>query len=285
MAGDVGSPTVRRRELGALLRTMRTEAGMTVEQVAEALLVSPSKVSRLETGHRGVSARDIRDLSDLYGVTDPAVREHLAQLAREGRGPAWWQPFDLPYATYVGLEAEATSISDFEPGVFPGLLQFPAYARAVHEASVPSTNPSVIDQRLAARRTRQQILTRDDDPPELWAIMDEAVLHREVGGATVMSAQLGHVIKMSAQPNVTVQILPFDAGAHPALDSTFILLEFADPVPAVVYVEGLVGQVYLERPQDVDRYEQIFDRLRTISLSPDESIDLIAKMIKTYKRS
>jgi transcriptional regulator with XRE-family HTH domain len=285
MAGDARSPTVRRRELGALLRAMRTEAGMTVEQVAEALLVSPSKVSRLETGQRGVSARDIRDLSDLYGVTDPALREHLAQLAREGRGQAWWQPFDLPYATYVGLEAEATSISDFEPGVFPGLLQLPVYARAVHEASVPSTNPSVIDQRLAARRTRQQILTRGEDAPQLWAIMDEAVLHREVGGAAVMSAQLGHVIEVSAQPNITVQILPFDAGAHPALDSTFILLGFADPVPAVVYVEGLVGQVYLERPQDVDRYKQVFDRLRALSLSPEESIGLMAKMIKSYKRS
>jgi len=285
MAEDARSPTVRRRELGALLRTMRTEAGMTVEQVAEALLVSPSKVSRLETGQRGVSPRDIRDLSDLYGVTDPALREHLAQLAREGRGQAWWQPFDLPYATYVGLEAEATSISDFEPGVFPGLLQLPPYARAVHEAIIPGLGPSVIDQRLAERRTRQQILTRGKDAPRLWAIMDEAVLHREVGGPEVMRAQLGHVIKVSAQANVTVQILPFDVGAHPALDSTFILLEFADPVPAVVYVEGLVGQVYLERPQDVDRYKQVFGRLRALSLSPEESIDLMAKMSKSYKRS
>lgn len=285
MAEDARSPTVRRRELGALLRTMRTEAGMTVEQVAEALLVSPSKVSRLETGQRGVSPRDIRDLSDLYGVTDPALREHLAQLAREGRGQAWWQPFDLPYATYVGLEAEATSISDFEPGVVPGLLQLPPYARAVHEAIIPGLGPSVIDQRLAERRTRQQILTRGKDAPRLWAIMDEAVLHREVGGPEVMRAQLGHVIKVSAQANVTVQILPFDVGAHPALDSTFILLEFADPVPAVVYVEGLVGQVYLERPQDVDRYKQVFGRLRALSLSPEESIDLMAKMSKSYKRS
>jgi len=258
---------------------------MTVEQVAEALLVSPSKVSRLETGQRGVSPRDIRDLSDLYGVTDPALREHLAQLAREGRGQAWWQPFDLPYATYVGLEAEATSISDFEPGVVPGLLQLPPYARAVHEAIIPGLGPSVIDQRLAERRTRQQILTRGKDAPRLWAIMDEAVLHREVGGPEVMRAQLGHVIKVSAQANVTVQILPFDVGAHPALDSTFILLEFADPVPAVVYVEGLVGQVYLERPQDVDRYKQVFGRLRALSLSPEESIDLMAKMSKSYKRS
>jgi transcriptional regulator with XRE-family HTH domain len=279
----VRSPTVRRRELGALLRTMRTEAGMTVEQVADALLCSPSKVSRLETGQRGASARDIRDLSNLYGVTD-ATREHLATLAQEGRGPAWWQPYDLPYATYVGLEAEATSISDFEPGVFPGLLQTPEYARAVHEATMPRLDPLVIEQRLVERQTRQQILTRDERAPRLWAIMDEAVLHRVVGGPAVMSAQLDHVIEVCDRANVTVQILTFGAGAHPALDSTFILLEFADSMPGVVYVEGLVGQVYLERPQDLARYKHIFDRLRAISSSPGESIELMAGMSKIYKR-
>jgi transcriptional regulator with XRE-family HTH domain len=282
MAGDVGSPTVRRRELGALLRAMRTEAGLTVEQVADALLVSPSKVSRLETGHRGASPRDIRDLCNLYEVTDPIRREHLAKLAREGRGQAWWQPYDLPYATYVGLEAEATSISDFEPGVFPGLLQTPDYARAVHEGAMPRLSTQVIDQRIEVRRTRQAILTRDD-PPELVAIIDEAVLHRVLGSPTIMAAQLERVIEATSWSNVTVQVIPYSAGAHPALDSTFILLEFAPPVPGVVYVEGLVGQVYIERPQDVERYTQVFERLRTIALSPPKSIDLIAKMSTVLK--
>src|SRR5215471_17713088 len=172
MAGDARSPTIRRRELGALLRAMRTGAGMTVEQVADALLVSPSKVSRLETGHRGVSPRDIRDMCNLYGVTDPQQRDRLAELAKEGREHGWWQPYDLPYANLVGLEAEAISISDFESGVFPGLLQTPEYARAVHEGAMPRLSPKVIDQRIEVRSARQAILTRDD-PPQFSAIVDE----------------------------------------------------------------------------------------------------------------
>jgi transcriptional regulator with XRE-family HTH domain len=282
LVADARSPTVRRRELGALLRALRTEAGMTVEQVAEALLCSPSKVSRLETGQRGASARDIRDLSNLYRVTD-STRDHLDTLAREGRGQAWWQPYDLPYATYVGLEAEATSISDYEPGVVPGLLQTPDYARAVHQGAMPRLSPAVIEQRIEVRRARQAILARDD-PPQLSAIMDEAVLHRVLGGPTIMAAQLDHVIDACALPKVTVQVIPYSVGAHPALDSTFILLDFAPPVPSVVYVEGLVGQMYVERPQDVARYTQIFERLRTLSLSQQQSIDLMARMSKTYKR-
>jgi len=279
----VRSPTVRRRELGALLRALRTEAGMTVEQVADRLLVSGSKVSRLETGQRGASQRDIRDLCDLYGVTDPTRREHLDALAKEGRGQAWWQPYDLPYATYVGLEAEAATISDFEPGVIPGLLQTPDYARALHEAAMPKLSPAVIDQRIEVRRTRQAILTRRDGPPELRAVADEAVLHRVVGGRAVMAAQLDRVIEACGLPNVAVQVIPFAAGAHPAVDSTFILLEFASPVTGVVYVDGLVGQVYLERPQDVERYSQIFERLQGYALSERESIDLMAKLSADYK--
>lgn len=267
------SPTVRRRELGALLRALRTEAGLTVEQVADQLLVSSSKISRLETGRRGANARDIRDLCDIYGVTD-AAREHLLELAHEGRDQAWWQPFDLPYETYVGLEAAATEISDFEPGLFPGLLQTPEYARALHEGGLPRLSAEVIDQRIEVRRTRQQALTRDD-PPQLRAIVDEAVLHRAIGGARVMTQQLAHVIEATQQENITVQVLPYSIGAHPALDSTFILLEFAPPVPGVVYVEGLVGRIYLERPQDVERYKEIYSHLATIAISPQESRELI----------
>jgi transcriptional regulator with XRE-family HTH domain len=276
------SPTVRRRELGALLRNMRTEAQLTVEQVADALLISPSKVSRLETGQRGASARDIRDLCDLYGLSDSDLREHLGVLAREGKEQAWWQPFDLTYATYVGLEAAATSIRDFEPGVFPGLLQTPGYARAVHEGAVPRPSPEAIGQQIEVRRTRQLILTRED-APQLSAVMDEAVLHRVVGSPAVMASQIDRLIEASAQPNVTVQVIPFSAGAHPALDSTFILLDFAPPVSAVVYVEGLAGHMYLEAPRDVQRYAQVFDRLREISLSKQQSLDLFAQMSEAYK--
>jgi transcriptional regulator with XRE-family HTH domain len=278
----VRSPTVRRRELGAVLRALRTDAGMTVEQVADRLLCSPSKVSRLETGQRGASARDVRDLCDIYGIEDPVRREHLTTLAREGRSQAWWQPFELPYATYIGLESAATSISDFEPGVFPGLLQTPAYARAVHEGSLPRLSSEVIDQRIEVRRTRQQILVRED-PPRLAAVIDEAVLHRAIGGPTVMQAQLDWVITACGQANITVQVLPYRVGAHPALDSTFIVLELPAPVAGVVYVEGLVGQIYLERPQDIQKYKQVFERLIEMSLSPDDSIELMAKTRMKYR--
>lgn len=282
---DARSPVIRRRELGGLLRALRTEAGKTVEEVAENLLVSPSKISRLETGHRGASPRDIRDLCDLYRVTDPAQREHLAALAREGRGQAWWQPYDLPYATYVGLEAAATRISDFEPGVFPGLLQIPEYSRAIHEAYVPLMSRAVIDTRLDERRRRQTILTRDDPPPpDLWAVMDEAVLHRVVGSPAVIRAQIASVMQACELPSVTIQVLPFDAGAHPALDSTFIILELPDPVPGVVYVEGLVGQMYLERTQDLERYKRVFERLCQVSLNQQKSLDLLARMCHEYKK-
>ena len=283
--GETRSPVLRRRELGAKLRGLRTEAGMTVEQVAENLLCSPSKVSRLETGHRSASARDIRDLCDLYRV-DPAQREHLTELARESKAQAWWQPYDLPYATYVGLEGEATCISDYEPGVFPGLLQTPDYARVIHEQAMPKLSSDVIEQRIEVRLVRQAALTREEPaPPKFDAIIDEAVLHRPVGGPKVMSAQISRVIEACELPNVTVRVLPFAAGAHPALDSTFILLEFEESVPGVVYVEGLVGHLLLERVSDVQRYRQVFARLRTTSLNEQKSLDLMSRRRAMYEKT
>jgi transcriptional regulator with XRE-family HTH domain len=282
---DTRSPVLRRRELGAMLRALRTEKGLTVEQVAESLLCSPSKVSRLETGHRGASPRDIRDLSDLYQV-DPAQREHLARLAKQGRDQAWWQPYGLPYETYMGLEADARRISDYEPGVFPGLLQTPDYARAVHEAAMPKLSAAVIEQRIEVRLVRQAVLTREDPPaPQLEAIVDEAVLRRPVGGPAVMSAQIDRAIELSDLANVTIRVLPFAVGAHPALDSTFILLEFEDPLPAVVYVEGLVGHLYVERAQDVQRYRQVFESLRNSSLDEQKSLGLMSGMSAAYKKT
>ncbi len=274
------SPTVRRRELGALLRTLRTEAGMTVEQVAERLMVSSSKISRLETGRRGARPRDIRDLCDIYGVTD-AAREHLMELAHEGRDQAWWQPFDLPYETYVGLEAAAVLISDYEPGVFPALLQTSEYARAIHEGALPRLSQEVIEQRIEVRRRRQEVLAKDE-PPHLAAVIDEAVLYRVVGNPGVMHDQLEHVIEACALPRVDVRILPESAGAHPALNSTFVILEFNSPIPRTVYVDGLVGQIYLERPQDFERYKKVFERLSELSLSSAESVQLMKQTSIRY---
>ncbi len=275
---DVRSPTVRRRELGALLRALRNRKGLTVDQVAEQLLCSPSKVSRMETGHGVASPRDIRDLCDLYGVADTAERDRMMQLSHEGKQQGWWQGYDLDYfATYVGLEADALGNKCYQSAIVPGLLQTLDYARAMHEAGVPKIAPERITELIEVRQMRQRLL--DMDPPlRLDVVLDEAVLHRLVGGPAVMRSQVGWLIESSNKPNVTIQVIPYSAGAHPAMDSLFNILEFSSPVPSVVYVEGLVGWVYLERQQDVDRYQQVFDHLRTVALNPEESIRLMARI-------
>jgi transcriptional regulator with XRE-family HTH domain len=279
---EVRSPTVRRRELGALLRALRTGKGLTVEQVAERLLCSPSKVSRMETGHGIATPRDIRDLSDLYGVTDEGERDHLMTLAREGKQQAWWQSYDLAYATYAGLEAEAVGISAFQSSVVHGLLQTADYARAGHEGTMPRLSPSQIDMQIEAKLTRQRILTRDS-PPRFTAVLDEAALHRVVGGRQVMAAQLAKILDMSALPNVMVQVLPFERGAHPALESNFTILELPSPTPGVVFVEGLIGSTYLERADELNRYHKIFAQLQSIALNPKDTVDLIASFVRSYK--
>jgi transcriptional regulator with XRE-family HTH domain len=279
---EVRSPTVRRRELGALLRALRNEKGLTVDQVATSLMCSPSKVSRMETGHGAATPRDIRDLCNLYGVTGQAERDQLMSLAREGKQTGWWQGYDLDYfATYVGLEAEATGIRYFQSTIVPGLMQTPAYARAMYEAGIPKFTQERIDQLIEVRLTRQRVLVRKP-PVRLEVILDEAVLHRLVGGTAVMRGQLDRLIELSNEPNVSIQVIAYSAGAHPAMDSTFNILEFTGSVSSVVYVEGLVGWIYVERSPDVDRYQQVFEHLRTVASSPRESIELIARVGAGY---
>jgi transcriptional regulator with XRE-family HTH domain len=273
---EVRSPTVRRRELGALLRTLRNERGLTVEQVAEHLMCSPSKISRMETGQRNAPLRDVRDLCDLYGITDVVERERLMTLAREGRQQAWWQSYDLQYSTFAGLEAEATSISDFQSSVVPGLLQTADYARAGHLGALPRLSPEEIERQIEAKLTRQQILSRAE-PPRLRAVLDEAVLHRMTGGPQVMRSQLDKLIESAQRPNVSIQVIPFAVGAHPGVESNFNILELPS-TSGVVFVEGLVGSVYLERPEDLERYRMVFECLQGIALSPQDTIDLIARM-------
>jgi transcriptional regulator with XRE-family HTH domain len=274
---EVRSPTVRRRELGALLRALRNEKGLTVEQVAEHLLCSQSKVSRMETGHGVATARDIRDLCDLYEVPE-AERDRMTALAREGKRRGWWQSYDLDYGTFVGLEAEAIAISDFQSSVVPGLLQTADYARAGHEAYLPRLDPDQIEQNIEAKLKRQSLLTQPS-PPTFAVVMDEAVLHRVVGGPRVMGAQLDRLIEAARLPNVAMQVIPFAVGYHPGLESNFNILDLPAPAPSVVFVEGLAGSMYFERPEDLKRYREVFERLQTIALSPKDTINAIA-MIK-----
>ena len=224
---EVRSPTVRRRELGALLRALRLEKGLTVEQAAERLMFSMSKLSRMETGHGVATPRDIRDLCDLYGVTDEAERDRMMTLAAEGKQQAWWQSYDLAYGTYVGLEAEAVAISAFQSSVVHGLLQTADYARAGHEGAMPRLSPDQIELQIEAKLTRQRILTQ---ATRLVLPLFSTRRHctGRSAGAAVMAAQLskihGHV--GIAERNGTGS--PFDLGAHPAPESNFTILELPD---------------------------------------------------------
>jgi transcriptional regulator with XRE-family HTH domain len=265
-----------------LLRARRQELGLTVEQVAERLEFSPSKVSRLETGQRGATARDVRDFCDLYGVTDTEERDHLLNLAREGKQHGWWQSYDLDFSTYVGLEDAAVALKYYQTSIVPGLFQTSDYALAMIKVSLPWPSQERTEKLLEVKLKRQRIL--EQTPPlEVWAVLDEAALHRVVGDSSVMAQQLDRLTELAGLPNVTIQVIAYSAGAHEAMDSTFNILDFPEPVAAVVYVEGLVGKVYLDRPQDIDRYQQVFMHLREKALSPQESIKLIAEIAEKYR--
>jgi transcriptional regulator with XRE-family HTH domain len=268
--------------LGFLLRQLRTARHLSIEDVTTRAMFSATKLSRLETGRVGASPRDIRDLCIVYEITDPVERERLMTLAREGKQRAWWQEYDLPYATYVGLEAEAASISNYNTDVVPGLLQVEGFARAIFEAAEPPHDPATIDNLLQGRLRRQDALTRDD-APLFHFIVDEAAVRRPVGGPAVMRAQLARIIEVADLPNVVFQLIPFDVGAHPALDANFVILEFGKPMlNDVVYVEGVVGNIYLESQADLERYKRMFSRLQSIALDPEGSVAMATRIAATY---
>jgi transcriptional regulator with XRE-family HTH domain len=254
--------------------------GFTAEQVAERLVVSSSKISRLETGGRGASPRDINDLCDLYDVDDQQ-RRRLLELASEGKQRAWWLSLRLPYSHYVGLEAEAVSISDFGLGIIPGLLQTADYARAVVLAAVPRPEPEIVEHSLQGRMVRQRLL-RAENAPRFEAVVDESVLQRVVGSRAVMRAQLERLLELAELPSVTLRVFPNDAGALPTANK-FIVLRFASPdVMDTVYVEGLTSDSYLDDPGDVETYDLTFRTMAELAASPDETRGIIAAMIPRY---
>lgn len=278
------SPVVSRRELGTLLRALREEKGMLVEQVAEHLLCSAEKVRRMENAFRSGTVRDVRDLCTLYGVAEAAQRDRLMELAREAKRQGWWQSYDIPYQDYIGLETAASVSRNFNSAVVPGLLQTAEYARELHVKTVPALSSGLIEQGVETRLIRQRRLT-ETNTLQVWSILDEAALHRLIGGPDVMRGQLERLIEAASLPNVTIQVIPFEAGAHPALESDFCILEFAAPVGNVVYVEGLIGFAYLDRLKDVERYQLIFNHLSKVACDQDQSVKKIADIYKTLKRS
>ena len=281
MAG--ASPTVRQRELGLRLRQLRHDRGLTVDDVAAELLCSATKISRIETGARRASLRDVRDLCRIYSISDQAAAAELMNLARQAREPSWWRVYDdLDISPYIGLEQEATAITYFGMNLLHGLLQTEEYARTIIKSILPKIDPKILDQRVEARMRRQELLEQDD-PPRFRVLLDEAVLHRQVGGHAIMCAQLDKILVVARDEKATIQIIPFDAGAYASAESNFVFLEFGDSsLPGVVYVEGLTANLYLDRPAQLERYREALEYLRDAALSPRDSIGRITALRDMY---
>ncbi|AEY89969.1 chitinase promoter binding protein 1 [Streptomyces hygroscopicus subsp. jinggangensis 5008] len=270
--------------MGQELRRLRELKGMTAEEVAERLLVSQSKISRLENGRRSISQRDVRDLCGVYEVEDQRIVDSLMEMARDSRQQGWWHTFgDIPYSVYIGLETDAESLRVYEPQLVTGLLQTRAYAEALVQGALPETSTAEIEKRVQVRMRRQERITAQANPLRLWVVLDEAALKRVVGSRLVMREQLEHLIEMSQLPHVTVQVLPFDVGAHPGLNGQYAILEFADAADSsVVYLEGVTSDLYLEKAQDVQKYAVMYEHLRAQSLNVEASRKFIADVAKLY---
>jgi transcriptional regulator with XRE-family HTH domain len=278
-----GGPTVSRMLVGARLRRLRTEVGLTREQAGEAIRASEWKIHRLENGQVAFKERDMIDLLRLYGVTDPTEVAEFAALAREANSPGWWQHYGdvLPawFRTYVDLESAAALIRTYEGQLIPGLLQTDDYMRAVvHGAHLDETSEEM-GRRVRLRMARQTLLTREH-LPRLWAVIDEAALRRPVGTREVMRGQLERLIEATKLPNVTLQILPFGEGAHPAMVGSFSVLRFPDEeLPDVVYLEHLTSALYLNRPDEVDQYLHVMESICVRAAAPDRTVELLDRIL------
>ncbi|HTX83596.1 MAG TPA: helix-turn-helix transcriptional regulator [Streptosporangiaceae bacterium] len=280
---DDANPTVRQRQLGMRLRELRTALGLTVEQVGAELLCSATKISRIETGARRASLRDVRDLCRVYGVAEPAP---LMDLAREAREPGWWSHFDnlgSDIHPFIGLEQEAVAITSYSMYYVPPLLQTADYARAVIRGIARRIDSRVLSDRVEARLQRQRRLDATS-PPRYRALADEAVFHRPVGGFEVMRGQLDKILGWAALDRGSIQVIPFSAGEHASADSNFELLEFGSNtrLSPVVHVEGLVTNQILERPADVACYREAIEYLRESALSVRDSMKLITEIRDSY---
>jgi transcriptional regulator with XRE-family HTH domain len=266
------SPTVRQRRLAHALRQLREDTGLKIDQVAEKLALSASTISRMETAQVRVRAPDLQALLDVYGVTG-AQRDKLLQIARERRQRPWWQEYrDLPNLPLATREADAASIFQYSALLMPGLLQTEAYARAVLGAIRVDAKAGDIQRRLGLRMDRQALLT-SEGAPEYWGVLDEAVLRRVVGGRTVMHEQLQRLIDAAELPNVTLQVLSFQSGAHAGMDGEFTIIKYHDPEdPDEVYIENTGGDMYVDKADVTRRYNVIFDHLRATAQDPGDSI-------------
>lgn len=273
------SPTLRRRQLAAQLRELRKRAGLSIEEVAQHLLCSTAKISRIETAKRAVSLRDVRDLCKLYGVGDEERIDALMTLAREARLPGLRGEFgylgEETLQPYIDLEAAASSVLEFQTCFIPGLLQTEDYARTLIRGLLPRIGQDLLDARVRARKKRQERLARAE-LSRYWAIFDEAALLRVVGTTQVMREQLDHLVEMSELPHVVIQVIPLTVGPYMGLDNSFSLLRMADPsLPYVAYTEGIITAEYWEKKSDIETFQEAFEQIRATALDPQGSINLV----------
>jgi transcriptional regulator with XRE-family HTH domain len=278
-------PTVLRILLGTQLRRLREAKQISLAEAGDVIRASHSKISRLETGRVGFKDRDIADLLTLYGVTDEEEREAVRALARRASAAGWWHDYSdiLPgwFEAYVGLEEAAAQIRAYEVQYVPGLLQTREYARAVTLTGYPDAPATEIERRVSLRMARQALLDRED-APNLWVVLDEAALRRPYGGWDVMRGQLAHLIEMAQRTRVTLQVVPFEAGGHAAA-GPFSILRFAEPdLPDVVYLEQLASALYLDKPEVVDNYLLVMERLCMDAATPADSITTLEAMLREH---
>jgi transcriptional regulator with XRE-family HTH domain len=281
------TPTVRLRRLAAELRRLRTTADLTRDDVSEQTGINSTTLYRIETARGRPQMRTLNTLLTLYGVTGEQ-RDHLTSLCREATTQGWLRPYhaELPeeYTAYISFEDEATTIRNYESLFIPGLLQTEDYARAVIAGVLPLATTEEVEDRVRARMERQAVLTKPK-PLRFWAIADEAALRREVGGHQVMQDQLDHLADTAKTHNITFQVIPYGAGAHPGMLGQFVLMSFADPMDTdLIYIDSMAGDLFLESDADVGRYRLTFDNLTAVALSPNDSAALVAEVARDMER-
>ncbi len=270
--------------LGAQLRRLRETAGVARDDAGYHIRASGSKISRMELGRVSFKERDVTDLLEFYGVADTAEREKLLQLTKEANATPWYQKYQdvVPdwFHVYVGLEEAAQLIRVYEVQFVPGLLQTEEYARAIIMQGAVGVDPDEVERRVALRLGRQKLLTREN-PPRYWVIMDEAALRRPMGGHDVHAAQIEHLIDLVGEPNITLQVMPFKYGGHAADGGAFTIMRFPETdLPDVVYMEYLTGAHYIDKPDEVERYAAVMERLSVAGTSPDRTREILTGMLK-----
>ncbi|MBF6182540.1 helix-turn-helix domain-containing protein [Nocardia otitidiscaviarum] len=288
MAGKRTVLTVRLRRLAAMLGELRENSGLSKEEVSSRTGINVTTLYRIETAQARPQRRTLTAMLDLYGIGEPQ-RSDALQLLTDALKPGMARPFEAAvgevYGAYINFEAEALSARFFQASYIPGLLQTEEYADAVMQTSWPKISDEVRSQRVRARVERAKVLTKEE-PLELWVVLDEAVIRRMVGGPEVMIGQLQRLLNDAAQRNVILQLLPFDAGAHPGMSGSFVVLDFQNPAdPELVYVEGIASDEIIEGHSEVRRYGVMFDQLRAMALSPRNSEEVINQVIEELRQS